>query len=37
MSNRVREEGGVDMVFYEAKNHSVQCERAECLQKRVAG
>jgi hypothetical protein len=35
MSSKVREEGGVDMVFYEAKNHSVECERAKCLQEKV--
>jgi hypothetical protein len=31
MFNEVREEGGDDMVFYEAQNHCLECERAECL------
>jgi hypothetical protein len=35
MFSKVREEGGADLVFYEAQNHSVECERAECLQEKV--
>jgi hypothetical protein len=35
MSSKVREEGGADIVSYEAKNHSVEHERAEYLQEKV--
>ena len=35
MSSKVREEEGADMVSYEAKNHSMERERAECLQEKV--
>jgi hypothetical protein len=34
-SSKVREEGLAEMVSYEAQNHSVECEWAECLQEKV--
>jgi hypothetical protein len=35
MFSKVKEKGGADLVFYEAQNHCVECERAECLQEKV--